>query len=126
MATALAKSQAELLRKREARDSTKVARDATEISGNGDEKKKAVDAFNKAVGEVASAEEAAKRARQNAELGVRLTARAAKANIQAESDFAAAEGAQSEAVAILEAAKKAAAAAEKSWFKTCRTALRLH
>ena len=114
-AEAFAKSQAELQRKRAARDSASVTLKATEISGNGDEKKKANDAYNKSVGEVASAEEVANRARQNAELGVRLTARAAEANIQAESDFAAAEAAQREAEATLEAAKKAVTAAEKPW-----------
>ena len=77
--------------------------------------------------EVSSAEESVRRARQNAELGVRLTARASEESIQAESDFAAAEGAVKEAEANLEAAKKSSTEAAKAWsgvaFSTDGTAI---
>ncbi|MEZ5327091.1 MAG: c-type cytochrome domain-containing protein [Verrucomicrobiales bacterium] len=114
-AAELAKSQAELVRKRVERANADAALQAVEISGNDEEKKKAKEAFDKANSEVASSEEAADRARQNAELGVRLTSRAAEENIQAESDFATAESSAKEAEATLEAAKKASAEAEKAW-----------
>ncbi|MGK0186374.1 MAG: WD40 repeat protein [Verrucomicrobiales bacterium] len=114
-AAALAVAQSDLMRKRVARAAADVDSQATQITGNDEDKKKAKTAFDNADGEVAKAEDAVTSARQNAELGVRLTSRAAEESIQTESDFAAAEGAVKEAAATLEAAKKAATEAEKAW-----------
>jgi WD40 repeat protein len=114
-AVELAKAQSELVRKRVERAAADVARQAVEISGNDEEKKKASEGFDAANKAVATAEEAVGRARQNAELGVRLTSRAAEESIQAESDFAAAESSAKETEATLEGAKKAATEAEKAW-----------
>lgn len=111
----LAKAQADLSRKRVARAAADVVHGAAQVSGTDDEKKQAKEAFDKADGEVSGAEEAVGRARQNAELGVRLTARAAEENIQAESDFSVAENAVTEGEATLELANKAVADAEKPW-----------
>ena len=114
-AAALAKAQADLERKRAALASLEAAHKAAAISGNDEEKKKAKEAFDKATGEAGGAEEAVARARQNAELGVRLTARAAEENAQAESNLAAADAAVKEAETTLESAKKATTDGEKAW-----------
>jgi WD40 repeat protein len=117
-----AKAAADLGRKKSALDAAERAHGAAQITGNDEEKKKAQEAFNAAKGAVTKAEEAVARARQNAELGVRLTARSAEANIQAESHLAAADESVKEAEGILEAAKKAATEAAKPWNAVAFTA----
>lgn len=114
-AAALAKAQSDLWRKRVERATADVAQQAVQITGNDEEKKKAKEAFDKTNNEVTGLEDAVDRARQNAELGVRLTSRAAEEHIQAESDFSAAESAVKEADAVVEVTKKSAAEAEKAW-----------